>query len=698
MSLNEILGSALSGLNAAQAGLRSTSNNIANVGTPGYARERVNLAAAVTAGQVSGVRVSEPTRIADRFLEANVYRRAGDFGRAEAVAGYADRLQALLGPPGSDSGLPARLDAIGAAAVAMTGAAANEQSVRAFTGIVEDALQSMGQLNQDVGVLRTDVESEVGFTVEKVNDLLGRIHALNDSVSRQVALGQASGGASDLRMTAMEELAGLIRVTVREQPDGRLFVETAGGATLIDKRLRTLQYPVGGNGVDQPTYPPITVHFVEEDGSVGAPTGERLDSPAIGGRLGGLLDLRDRILPEFREQLGTLFNGLAETLNAVSNAGSTVPPPVALNGGNTGFAASDRLGFTGGAIFAVTQMDGTLVARTLVDFTALGPNATIADAISAINAGLGGAATASFANGRLTIGASSGFGVVVAQDPTNPSSRAGLAFAQSFGLNDVVTSLRGTITPPGFIPADPHGFATGETIDLVVRDPSGKAVARQTVSPASGGTFADLVADLNGGALAPFGSFALDDRGRLRFTPNASIPTATVEIPADSSNRFGTGRSLSSLMQLSGASSALSSGAVRADILASAQRLPLARFNAAATLGQRALGPGDNRGATAFVEQLARQVDLGRSGTVNLEYFATRMLGRTGMDAAAAQDRLGDAASRRDDAINRRDSFSGVNVDEELALLVVLQNSYSASARVVSAASQMYDTLLGMIR
>ena len=55
MSLNDILGSAMSGLAASQASLRSVSNNIANVGTTGYARERVMLSTAVTAGRISGV-------------------------------------------------------------------------------------------------------------------------------------------------------------------------------------------------------------------------------------------------------------------------------------------------------------------------------------------------------------------------------------------------------------------------------------------------------------------------------------------------------------------------------------------------------------------------------------------------------------------------------------------------------------------
>ena len=67
------------------------------------------------------------------------------------------------------------------------------------------------------------------------------------------------------------------------------------------------------------------------------------------------------------------------------------------------------------------------------------------------------------------------------------------------------------------------------------------------------------------------------------------------------------------------------------------------------------------------------------------------------MQAAQANTSLNDAAARRDDAVNRRDSFAGVNIDEELAQLVVFQNSYSAAARVMTTATEMYDKLIRMV-
>ena len=199
MSLSNILGTAVSGLSASQAGIRSVSNNIANISTPGYARERVSLSTGVTQGRINGVVIGEPTRIADRFLEQTVYLRAGDMGRAEVTANYMDRLQAFLGAPGAESGVPARLDAISASAIALTSGRSASQNASNFVAEVQDAIGSLRQLDDDIQVLRGDVESEVGYSIETVNDLLERIHGLNATVAQLRGLGRSAGGAEDQR-------------------------------------------------------------------------------------------------------------------------------------------------------------------------------------------------------------------------------------------------------------------------------------------------------------------------------------------------------------------------------------------------------------------------------------------------------------------------------------------------------------------
>nr|WP_246586950.1 flagellar basal body rod C-terminal domain-containing protein [Stakelama flava] len=696
--MNDILGSALSGLGAAQSGLRTVSTNIANVGTPGYARERVTQAAGVTAGRVSGVVVSQPERVADRFLEAAAYMRATEVGLTEARSDYLDRAQALLGAPGSESSLPARLDAISSAAIAMTGSLGASQNAADFVAKTSDSIASMQQLDSDIESLTSDADQEVGSTVERINTLLSRIYDLNSTVSRLDGLGKTSAGSVDQRNAAVEELSSLMAVNVRLQPNGRVNIDTAGGAPLIDSRLRLLSYPNGGAGSAQPGHPGIEIRFADSAGGLGVATGDRIESSATGGKLGGLLDLRDRTLPALREQMGSLFTGLARTLNEASNAASAVPAPSQLVGANTPFASSDRLGFTGSTVFAVTAADGTVTAKTTVDFDSLGTGATIADAVAAINAGLGGAGTATFANGTLSISANgTGQGIAVADDPDNPAQRAGVGFSQFFGLNDLIRSDDGILAPTGLTAADPHGFSDGQTVGIELRDGSGRILAQTTLTPTGGGTMGDLLDDLNSGPMGQYGSFRIDDAGRFRFEANAAFAGSTISVPVDSTDRLGTGASFSMISGLSGLSSGLRSGEVRTDIRNDTSRLPLAFLDTSAAVGASALGSADTRGAQGYADALSNSVDLGKDGVLSLERFSNQLLGKAGTEASQAQDRLADATARRDDAVNRRDSYSGVNIDEELSQMVVLQNSYSAAARVMTTASEMYQTLIAMM-
>ena len=698
MSLSNILGAAVSGLSASQAGIKSISNNIANIGTPGYARERVSLSTGVTQGRANGVVIGETTRVADRFLEQTVYLRAGDMGRAEVTANYMERLQAFLGAPGAESGVPARLDAISAAAISLTSGQSSPQNASAFVAEVQDAIGSLRQLDEDVQVLRGDVESEVGYAVESVNNLLERIHGLNATVAQLRGLGRSAGGAEGQRMSALEELSGMMKVAIREQPDGRVNIETASGAVLLDGRLRQLSYPSPGDGVAQPTYPVIDIRFTNGAGEPTTSTGETLESAAVGGKLGGLLDLRDRALPEFSDQLGSLFGGLAETINAVANTGTSFPPPSRLDGRPTGLIGSDRLGFTGQATFAVTDQRGILVSSTTVDFDGLGPLATLDDALAAINAGLAGDASVSLQDGRLSFAATNGNnGVAVAQGEP-PSARAGNGFSHYFGLNDIIRSDAATLVAPGFVASDPHGFDAGQSAQLVLRDATGRSLASTTLTGSVGPTFGDVVTELDQSPLAAFGSFAMDDRGRISFTPTPGASGAVLSIPTDSTDRFGTGVSFTALSGLTGSASGLSQAGVRSEVLADPSKLALSRLRTDAAVGEPALGGGDTRVAGAFVEALGKSVDFGKEGSGTIERFSSLLMGRAGTQAARAQDLLADASARRDDAVNRRDSFSGVNLDEELSQMVVLQNSYSAAARVMTTATQMYDTLIEMVR
>ncbi|RME65427.1 MAG: flagellar biosynthesis protein FlgK, partial [Alphaproteobacteria bacterium] len=326
------------------------------------------------------------------------------------------------------------------------------------------------------------------------------------------------------------------------------------------------------------------------------------------------------------------------------------------------------------------------------------------DLIAAVNAGLGGNGTLSLAGGVLRFDAAAGLGAVVVDDPANPSQRAGRGFAHFFGLNDLLQAQVPSHFETGFAGTDAHGFGAGETVSFELRDAANRTFASYTLT-VSGASFDDLLADLNAPAgLGNFGSFAIDGNGQVRFTPNAGFENLSPRVLSDSTNRGGTGVTFSDLFGLKHGTLANAARdlRVKSDIDSNPQRLSLAKFDRAAAPGAVAIGNGDNRGALALADLQLASANFNRAGslsqlTTSLSQYTAFVLGEAALKAESATRSFEDADALRQDVTQRRDDFSGVNLDEELANMVVFQNAYAASARMLNTARELYDMLLQLV-
>ena len=112
MSLNAIMNTATSGMMAAQTGLRVTSDNIANVNTPGYVRKHVIQSPLVVAGQGMGVSIEGVERVTDQYLQLASLTASSDASRWSTVSQYLDNAQSLFGNPGKETFYFSRLDQI----------------------------------------------------------------------------------------------------------------------------------------------------------------------------------------------------------------------------------------------------------------------------------------------------------------------------------------------------------------------------------------------------------------------------------------------------------------------------------------------------------------------------------------------------------------------------------------------------------
>lgn len=695
MSLNAILNSATSGLQTNQTALRVTSNNIANVNTPGYHRRVVDFGPRLTGGTLSGVNVDEVRRIADSYLASEATTAIGKLGTANVTAAYLDRLQDLIGSLDANSSLDAR---VSNAMTALTQLSVDPSSAarrNSAIASVSAALSAISGMATNIQGLRQDANTQLTTDISTANGLIARIYELNRGIKQAISGGDTATGLLDQRDNAIAELSKFMDVRTNEQTDGRVFVSLSDGTTLVSDMSSELRYQ-GPSAVSAATsFPQLSLQRVDPEARTDIGPAVALEGRIQGGEMRALLDMRDKALPDLAEQLGLVGAALVEQLNAVHNDSSSVPPATSMTGRNTGLLATDALNFTGNATVAVVSDQGALVQRLDLN---LASYATVGDLVTALN-GLGGV-TASFANGVLSVSASGGNGIAFMQDPATPASRGGRGLAQFFGLNDLATSASPSSFATGVAGANAHGF-TG-TADFALRGTDG-AVLRTFSVPMSGTTFDDIVTSLNTAA-AGAATFALDANGQLTMTP--ASPGARLEVRNDTTTRGATGVSI---VQFFGMTSAMrqnqaTSLAIRSDIAANSSKMALAQLDLspASVVGDTVLGISDNRGAqrlAAIGNASMTWPSTGglASGSMSIGDYVAQIMGAQSdlKNAADAEQTYRQDVS--EEVSVRRASVEGVNLDEELANMMIFQQAYNASARLITVVQQMYDTLLDVV-
>lgn len=112
MSLYSAIGSAISGLNASQAGLDLVSRNISNAGTAGYTRKTSVVSNNVAGGEGIGVQVLAATRNVDSFLQAQIRTETGKSSKLNIYDSFLSRVNAMFGAPDSESSVASSVSAM----------------------------------------------------------------------------------------------------------------------------------------------------------------------------------------------------------------------------------------------------------------------------------------------------------------------------------------------------------------------------------------------------------------------------------------------------------------------------------------------------------------------------------------------------------------------------------------------------------
>ena len=309
---------AVSGLNAAQLGIQTTSHNISNVSTTGYNRQRIeqttNTPIFTGAGFIGqGTSVETVNRVYSKYLTEQVLAAQSNVDEADAYLEQIQQIDNLLADP--NAGLsPAMAEFF----KAVQDLAANPSSIpaRQATLSAAQALSARFQsLDTRIQEVRDGVNQQVLGEVEVINGLITAIADANQQVilSRAAGPNQSPNDLLDKRDQLIADLNSHIRVDAVAQNDGTFNIFIGNGTpVVVGTQVSTL---TGKQALDDPEKISLAIE---------SPFGGSfylLESQITGGALGGLIKFRAESLDAAQNNLGRVALGLAQTFNAIHQSG-----------------------------------------------------------------------------------------------------------------------------------------------------------------------------------------------------------------------------------------------------------------------------------------------------------------------------------------------------------------------------------------
>ncbi len=348
-TLTSGLNIALQSLLAEQSAIATTSNNIANVNTPSYARQRPDLAESppVQIGYLTfgtGVQLQQVTSLRDAILDLRVNQETQQQGQLTSFLSSGQQIQSLFNET-AGSGLQSPLTAF---FNSLSQLSANPSDLNVRQGVLTAAHNlaiAFNQTSANLSTLQRNVDVSVTQSVSQINTLTAQIAAVNAQVFAAVSSKQNAGLFIDQRQQLINQLSNLVDLSEIDAGHGSLTLTTTGGAALV----------VGGLNfqLNTQTDPGTALQHVFSQGS-------DITSTITGGQLAGQIQIRDQEISSVQSSLDTLAANLANAVNLQHQAGFDL---AGLAGGNL-FTPPPAGGVGAASVLSVAITDPNQIAAS----------------------------------------------------------------------------------------------------------------------------------------------------------------------------------------------------------------------------------------------------------------------------------------------------------------------------------------------
>lgn len=310
---------AASGLRAANAALNTTANNISNVNTDGYSRQKVKQEASDAirvfakygcAG--AGVDTIAIERVRDSFYDAKFRNNEQMLGNVSQKNYYNKLIEQYLDDDGT-TGFASLFTKMSSSLQSVMTAAGTTESKSTFISQMKSITEYFNNAYTNLQGAQSDVNSEIKLCADRVTSIAQEVASINKQINIIEMTGTIANELRDKRDLLIDDLSKLVSVEVKEtpivddtQPDRetgatRYQIWVAGGYELVDtydfRQMVCVSRPSDGatnqNDIDG-LYDIKWGSASYKDGDNIAELSDfAIDSKLIGGELQGLLAIRD---------------------------------------------------------------------------------------------------------------------------------------------------------------------------------------------------------------------------------------------------------------------------------------------------------------------------------------------------------------------------------------------------------------------
>lgn len=304
------LNTAYTGLLASNAALNTTSNNIANVHTEGYSRQRVVQQAsnAIRVFQTygcagAGVETLAIERVRDEFYDTKYWDNNAKVGEYSMKEYYMKQIETYFDDDGKNAGFKTVFDQFMITGIEELLKNPDSSTAKSqFVGYAGAMAEYFNGLAGNMQELQKDINQEIKLKVDEMNSLAGEIATLNKQINTIELAGNAANELRDRRALLIDQLSEIVDVEVKEipikdanNPDretgaNRFIIKIAGGQTLVDNS----EYN-GLECVARTSYEKVNQTDIDGLYDVYWEDGQKfnLNNVAMGGALRGLVQMRD---------------------------------------------------------------------------------------------------------------------------------------------------------------------------------------------------------------------------------------------------------------------------------------------------------------------------------------------------------------------------------------------------------------------